>query len=115
MLTQHLSPFKPVAEVPAPAHSQYLCPWAQGFQASAIPNLAAEEEAQRSEGRGVTETNPLFCPLSVPSSENPCPEVADPVTEGLGCRLHPPLVVYRAELSPSLVVQEQEGRRGGDP
>lgn len=113
LLTQHLSPFKPIAEAPAPAH-QCLRLWAQGFQGSAIPSLAAEE-AQRSEGEGVTETNAPFCPLSVPRSENPCPDVAVPVTEGLECRPHPPLVVYQAELSPSLVVQKPEGRRGGNP
>lgn len=50
-------------------------------------------------------------PLSiVPNSENHCLDAADPVTEVLGCRPHPPFVVYQAELSPSLVGQEQEGR-----
>lgn len=50
-------------------------------------------------------------PLSiVSSSENPCLDATEPVMEVLGCRPHPPFVVYQAELSPNLVGQEQEGR-----
>lgn len=109
LLTQHLSPFKPVAEAPAPAYISASTPLAS----RALLFTACLLRKPRGLKEEVSQTYAHSVPLSiVPSSENPCLDAAGPVTGVLGCRPHPPFVVYQAYLSPSLVGQKR-GWGGG--